>query len=92
MGDEQVGDALLLLEFFHQVEDLGPDGHVQCGDGLVGHHQHVYGNKKEIQEYKAVRDGGVPLKPIKILAPGEVVTMARAMPMRWRCPPENSWG
>ena len=38
----------------------------------VGHDHYVYGNKKEIQEYKAVRDGGVPLKPIKILAPGEV--------------------
>ncbi len=32
----------------------------------IGHDHYVYGNKKEIEEYKAVRERGVPLKPIKI--------------------------
>ena len=37
MGDEQVGDAALLLQLAQQVEHLRPDGHIQCADGLVCH-------------------------------------------------------
>ena len=37
MGDEQIGQVLLGLELVHQVQHLSPDGHVQGGDGLVGH-------------------------------------------------------
>ena len=36
MGDEQVGDAALLLQMAQQVEHLGADGHIQSRDGLVG--------------------------------------------------------
>ena len=32
----------------------------------IGHDHYVYGNKKEIEEYKAIREKGVPLKSIKI--------------------------
>ncbi len=32
----------------------------------IGHDHYVYGNKKEIEEYKAIRERGVPLKPIQI--------------------------
>ncbi len=32
----------------------------------IGHDHYVYGNKKEIEEYKAIRDKGVPVKPITI--------------------------
>ena len=35
MGDEQVGNLLFLLKIFQQVDDLGLDGHIQCGNGLV---------------------------------------------------------
>ena len=35
----------------------------------IGHDHYVYGNKKEIEEYKAIRDAGVPLKPITIRDP-----------------------
>ena len=35
VGDEHVGQALLLLQVLHEVEDLGLDGHVQRGDRLV---------------------------------------------------------
>ena len=38
----------------------------------IGHDHYVYGNKKEIEEYKAIREKNEPLKPIKILEPGEV--------------------
>ena len=36
MGDEEVGDAALLLHMAQKVQDLGADGHIQCRDGLVG--------------------------------------------------------
>ena len=39
MGNEQIGQAPLHLELFQQVEDLGTDGHIQRGDGLVGHNK-----------------------------------------------------
>ena len=32
----------------------------------IGHGHYVYGNKKEIEEYKAIREKGVPLQPIQI--------------------------
>src|SRR3989337_2622567 len=35
--DEQIGQALLLLEAFHQVDDLCLDRHVQRRDRLIGH-------------------------------------------------------
>ena len=39
VGDEQIGGALLPLELFQQVQHLGTNGNVQCGNGLVGNHQ-----------------------------------------------------
>ena len=35
----------------------------------VGHDHYVYGNKKEIEEYKAIREKDIPLKPITIRDP-----------------------
>ncbi len=35
----------------------------------IGHDHYIYGNKKEIEEYKAIRERGVPLKPIQIAGP-----------------------
>ena len=40
----------------------------------IGHNHFIYGNKKEIEEYKAIRDAGVPLKSITIKEPGESAT------------------
>ena len=37
MGDEHVGQAHLLLQVFHQVQDLCLDGHVQRRYRLVAH-------------------------------------------------------
>ena len=33
----------------------------------IGHNHFIYGNTKEIEEYKAIREKNVPLKPITIL-------------------------
>ena len=35
----------------------------------IGHEHYVYGNTKEIEEYKAIRDAGVPMKSITIMDP-----------------------
>ena len=40
----------------------------------IGHNHFVYGNKKEIAEYKAIREKGVPLKPIQIAEEGVEIT------------------
>ena len=39
VGDEQIGQAALLLGVHEQVEDLGLDGNVQGRHGFVGHHE-----------------------------------------------------
>ena len=38
----------------------------------IGNDHWVYGNKKEIEEYKAIREKNVPLKPITIIDPNSV--------------------
>jgi len=35
----------------------------------IGYDHYVYGNKKEIEEYKAIREQGIPVKPITIRDP-----------------------
>lgn len=37
----------------------------------IGHDHYVFGNTAEIEEYKRIRDAGVPLKSIKIRDPNE---------------------
>ena len=39
MGDQKVAQAVLLLEVFQQVDDLGPNRNVQGGDWLVQDNQ-----------------------------------------------------
>ena len=41
----------------------------------IGHDHWVYGNKKEIEEYKAIREKGEPLQPITIAAEGQSVSL-----------------
>jgi len=40
----------------------------------IGHDHYVFGNTKEIEEYKAIRDKGVPMKSITILDPNDAET------------------
>lgn len=39
VGDEQIGQLVFVLDVHEQIEDLGLNGHVQGGDGLVGDDQ-----------------------------------------------------
>ena len=51
----------------------------------VGHDHYVYGNKKEIAQYRATRDADIPVKPITIRdpnAPVEKKQAAQADPVR----------
>lgn len=43
----------------------------------IGHGHYVYGNQKEIEEYKRVREAGVPVKSITVLAPEEREALER---------------
>jgi len=43
----------------------------------IGHDHYIYGNKKEIEEYKAIRERGIPVKPIQIDETG-TLTQAHA--------------
>ena len=63
MGDEQIGQAQLLLQVLQQVDDLALDGDIE-------------------RRYRLVADDDVA---------GSTAS-ARAMPTRWRCPPDNSCG
>ena len=46
----------------------------------IGHGHFVYGNGKEIEEYKAIREKGVPLKSITILPDGQEPTREESAP------------
>ena len=63
----------------------------------IGHNHFVYGNKKEIEEYKAVREKGVPLKPIQIAEEGVEITRVEtsideAKPQEFLVQPPNDTG
>ncbi len=44
----------------------------------IGHGHFIYGNKKEIAEYKAIREENVPIKSVKILTPEEMQKLSEA--------------
>ena len=39
MGDKQISNLFFSLEFLQQIEDLGTDRYVQCGDRLIGYNK-----------------------------------------------------
>ncbi len=58
----------VLFTYDPSVHDYSEDKpRMEC----IGHEHYVYGNEKEIGEYRAIRDRGVPLKSVTILKPGE---------------------
>ena len=66
--DPQLEKNKLLFTYDPSVHDYSVDKpEMVC----IGHNHYVYGSKKEIEEYKRVRDAGVPLKSVTILEPGD---------------------
>ena len=63
------------LEKHKQLFTYDPSVHDYSEDKpemvCIGHGHYVYGNKKEIEEYKAIREKNVPLKSITILTEEE---------------------
>ncbi|MBR2612892.1 MAG: peptide ABC transporter ATP-binding protein, partial [Clostridia bacterium] len=47
----------------------------------IGHNHFVFGNTKEIEEYKAIREKGEPLKSITILTPEEKQALEESEPL-----------
>lgn len=61
--DPQLEKNKVLFTYDPSVHDYSEDKpEFVC----IGHDHWVYGNKKEIEEYKKIREAGVPLKPITI--------------------------
>lgn len=66
--DPQLEKNKVLFTYDPSIHDYSTDKpEMVC----VGHNHYVYGNKKEIEEYKAIREKGEPIKSITILKPGE---------------------
>ncbi len=64
--DPQLEKNKVLFTYDPSVHDYSEDK-PQLTD--IGHNHFVFGNAKEIEEYKAKREAGVPLKSITILDP-----------------------
>ena len=64
--DPQLEKNKVLFTYDPSVHDYSEDKpELTC----IGHNHYVYGNAKEIEEYKAIRDAGVPMKTITIRDP-----------------------
>ena len=66
--DPELEKNKVLFTYDPSIHDYSQD---QPEFVCIGHDHYVYGNQKEIAEYKAIREAGVPVKAIKILEPGE---------------------
>ena len=64
--DPQLEKNKVLFTYDPSVHDYSEDKpELVC----IGHDHYVFGNKKEIEEYKAIREKGVPLKSVTIRDP-----------------------
>ena len=64
--DPQLEKNKVLFTYDPSVHDYSEEKpSLQC----IGHDHYVFGNAKEIEEYKAIREKGIPMKPITIRDP-----------------------
>ena len=68
LPDPQLEKNKILYTYDPSIHDYSEDKPEMVN---IGHNHFVYGNKKEIEEYKAIRDTDEPMKTIKILGPDE---------------------
>ncbi len=66
--DPQLEKNKVLYTYDPSIHDYSEEGPQLVN---IGHNHFVYGNSKEIEEYKAIRDTNVPMKTVKIRAEGE---------------------
>ena len=68
--DPQLEKNKVLFTYDPKIHDYSEDKpELTC----IGHNHYVFGNAKEIEEYKRIREGGEKLKSITIVQPGEAV-------------------
>ena len=66
--DPQLEKNKVLFTYDPSVHDYSEDKpELVC----IGHDHYVFGNAKEIEEYKAIREKGIPLKSVTIRDPNE---------------------
>ncbi len=65
--DPQLEKNKVLFTYDPSIHDYSEDKPELCD---VGNNHFVFGNKKEIEEYRRIRESGVPLKSITIAEPG----------------------
>lgn len=73
--DPQLEKNKVLYTYDPSMHDYSAD---QPEFVCIGHDHWVWGNKKEIEEYRKIRDKGVPMQPITIRKPGEEADPAKA--------------
>lgn len=39
MRNKQIGQVEFILQFFHQIDDLGLNGDIECGNGFIRNNQ-----------------------------------------------------
>ena len=61
--DPQLEKNKVLFRYDPSVHDYSEDKPEMV---YIGHDHYVFGNKKEIEEYKEIREAGVPLKSVTI--------------------------
>ena len=67
--DPQLEKNKVLYTYDPSIHDYSEDKpELTC----IGHEHYVYGNKKEIEEYKAIREKNEPIQTITILSPEEM--------------------
>ncbi len=72
--DPQLEKNKVLFTYDPSIHDYSED---QPDLVDVGHHHFVYGNKKEIEEYKAIRAKDIPMKSITIRDPSDPQSAAQ---------------
>ncbi|MBQ8551879.1 MAG: ABC transporter ATP-binding protein [Clostridia bacterium] len=66
--DPKLEKSKVLFTYDPSVHDYSEDKPELCD---IGHGHYVYGNKKEIREYKAIRENGEPMKSVTFRKEGE---------------------
>ncbi len=70
--DPQLEKNKVLFRYDPSVHDYSEDNPEMV---YIGHDHYVFGNKKEIEEYKAIREAGVPIKSVTISENPEELTL-----------------
>ncbi len=74
--DPQLEKNKVLFTYDPSIHDYSED---QPEMVCIGHNHYVWGNKKEIEGYREIREKGIPLKSITIRDPNEAETEAPAV-------------